>query len=134
MKLYWHAKRPPTRRELAAIRRGVRSGAIKSGAHIAPSSGVRPNPSGAAADAYERFHWGKRPKRILRAELPDLRQGVYELGELVAVEYRTTKGRERATWRHSFDRPRPKLTGTPAGKLGPILGGSAHITERGIEG
>lgn len=135
MKLYWHAKRKPTRVELAAIRRAVACGQLRSGAHIAPAAPTRSNPDAAKA-AYKRFHWGREPRRVTRAVLPDLREGVYELGELVAVEYRAKKGRnaKRAdVWRHQFESPRPTLTATPSGRLGPIVGGGAHVTERGIE-
>ncbi len=68
-----------------------------------------------------------------KVRLPSYSHGVFELGKLRAVEYETTKGGERAVWVHQFEKPYPSLTGTPGGQLGPIVGGGAFITERGIE-
>jgi len=143
MKIYWHGRRKPTPRELAAIRLAVRRGQLRNGAHIAPIAGwaqsvpprVRANPSTpAAAEAYREFHWGRGPKHTRRVTLPDYSEGVYELGKLVAVEYEAKKGREaKAVWRHEFSKPHPSITATPRGKLGPIVGGRAHVTRRGIE-
>jgi len=142
VKIYWHGRRKPTPRELAAIRLAVRRGQLKNGAHIAPIASwaqsvpprVRANPSTDAEAAYTEFHWGRGPRRNRRVTLPDYAEGVYELGQLVAVEYHAKKGCERAAvWRHEFSKPRPSLTATPRGKLGPIVGGRAHVTRRGIE-
>jgi len=85
------------------------------------------------AHAYKAFHWGEKPKRLTRTRLPAYAGGLFELGKLRAVEYEATKGGERAVWVHKFSKPYPSLTGTARGKLGPILGGGAFITERGIE-
>lgn len=135
MRLFWHSTRKPNRAELAAIRRAIRSGALKSGAHIGPAVRSNPSSSNPAKAAYEAFHWGRAPRRTRAVTLPDYAAGVYELGPLVAVEYEATKGRERrATWRHEFGSPRPILTATSRGRLGPIVGGKATVTRRGIEG
>ena len=90
------------------------------------------NPS-KGAKAFERFHWGEPSKRERVIELPDFGE-LYALGKLKTVEYETSKGGESAIWVHDFDKPQPTLTATPEGELGPIVGGRAHVTERGIEG
>lgn len=86
-----------------------------------------------AASAYRGFHWGENPRRVTRTRLPSYKGGLVKLGDLRAVEYETTKGGERAIWVHKFHRPFPALTATPSGRLGPIVGGGAHVTNRGIE-
>lgn len=86
-----------------------------------------------AADAFERFHWGEQSTGERVLELPEYRE-LYALGKLKTVEYETSKGGECAIWVHEFDSPEPTLTATPDGELGPIVGGRAHVTERGIEG
>jgi hypothetical protein len=88
---------------------------------------------GGLVGAHTAFHWGNPPRKLVRARVPRFEAGVYELGKLRAVEYETTKGRERATWVHHFSRPYPILTATDKGRLGPILGGRAVVTPRGIE-
>lgn len=121
---------PPTEAELRAIRRAAARGEL-------PKTGTlqRATRSQAerAAAAYTKFHWGDGPNSVKRVRLPSYGQGVFELGKLRAVEYETHKGGERAVWVHKFSKPYPSLTGTPKGKLGPIVGGRAYITERGIE-
>lgn len=133
-RVIWTGKRPPTAAEKRAIARGVRSGAIRNGDRVAPVR-VRKNPSrsSSAARAFKAFHWGNDPDKIENLRLPNYRT-LYKLGDLYAVEYLTDKGRERAVWVHKFGRKRPVLTATPSGKLGPIIGGSARVTPRGIEG
>ncbi len=59
---------------------------------------------------------------------------VFELGKLRYAEYQTRKGDQAAIWCHDFSWPYPSLTGTADGRLGPILGGNARVTERGIVG
>jgi hypothetical protein len=86
----------------------------------------------AAAREYERTHWGEQPKRLRHLRLPSFGE-LYELGKLRAVEYETSKGGEHAIWVHKFTKPYPSLTATPRGKLGPLVGGAAVVTERGIE-
>lgn len=147
IRVTWTGQRAPTRAELAAIARAVRAGKIRSGARVGPghlrlcrvkgrpgltAMARRTNP-GAAESAYRRFHWGNAHDKTTRVKLPHYGRGLYKLGDLVAVEYDTKKGDERAIWVHRFDRPRPSLTATPSGKLGPIVGGRAYVTERGIE-
>lgn len=130
----WNGPRPPTPAEQHAIARGYRAGVIRDGDTVGPGLARRVNPSAPhAASAYESFHWGNPPDSARRVRLPSYDQGLYALGKLRAVEYETTKGDERAIWVHQFTRPYPTLTATPSGKLGPIVGGRAFVTDRGIE-
>ncbi len=125
--------RAPTATELRALQRAIASGQIQPGQHTAAASRRRHNPETSTEHAYREFHWGRAAKRRRVALVPHAHE-VYELGHLVAVEYETTKGRERATWRHVFGRPAPRLTATADGRLGPIVGGRARVTKKGIEG
>jgi hypothetical protein len=133
VRINWEGSKPPTRRELEALRRAAAMGELRNGDTARP---VRVNPSSsrgrAAKAAYERFHWGRKPNKTRNARLPDFSE-LYELGELRRVEYAARKGNETAIWVHDFSRPYPKLTATPRGRLGPIVGGAAFVTERGIE-
>ena len=136
--IYWDGPGRPSRRELAAIRRAYQGGQLRSGDRVSRARGRRPtvrrNPAPTAAEhAYEAFHWGRRPKRRRLHEVPTPLE-VFELGKLRAVEYETRKGSQHAIWVHHFGWPRPVLTGTSDGRLGPILGGNARVTERGIVG
>jgi hypothetical protein len=119
----WRGARAPSRAELAALAR------LPAGEYDARPAAALSGPVG----AHMAFHWGNAPKRIARVPRPTYPGGLYELGKLRRVEYETTKGRERAIYVHDFTAPYPLLTGTPNGRLGPILGGAAHITPRGIE-
>lgn len=136
--LHWVGSKPPTRRELAAVRRAWVRGDLRSGDSIlcqreqCAVGRALPNPS-PIEDAYEQFHWGRPPRRRRLYGVHSPRE-VFELGKLRAVEYEATKGNQHAIWVHKFTWPRPVLTGTADGKLGPILGGSARVTERGIVG
>lgn len=131
--IHWSGSRAPTRAELRAIGLGVRSGRIRAGDRVGPGTVARrANPSGPER-AYREFHWGNAHRRTDRVTLPNYAGGLYKLGDLVAVEYEARKGNESAIWVHKFSRPRPALTATAAGQLGPIVGGRAYVTERGIE-
>jgi hypothetical protein len=127
----WVGPGRPTAAEVAALRRAIKRGDLPPSGTF--SRGKLGPSGGAAARQYERFHWGDRPTRLHRVRLPDFSGGLYELGKLRAVEYETRKGGERAIWVHKFSKPFPSLTGTPKGRLGPIVGGAAIVTERGIE-
>lgn len=130
MRVTWEGRNPPTSAERRAIARAARAGLLFDGATVRPA---RMNPSGArAAEGYTRFHWGNKPRRVRRVRLPNYSE-LYALGRLQRVEYETRKGSDRATWVHDFSEPFPLLTATPSGELGPIVGGAAYVTERGIE-
>ncbi|MHC4218177.1 MAG: hypothetical protein ACYSU7_06930 [Planctomycetota bacterium] len=130
----WTGARAPTRDELRAIGAAWRAGRIRHGDRVscARLPRVRRNPS-PASEAYREFHCGRGPKRRRSVSVPASPE-VFELGKLRAVEYETRKGNESAIWVHPFGRPFPILTGTPDGRLGPIVGGAARVTERGIVG
>jgi hypothetical protein len=136
--IHWDCERPPTRSELAAIARGIQSGQFRNGDHVRPAGVVRTrrrsNPAPTAAEyAYTDFHWGREPRRKRTHVVPTPLE-VFELGKLRAVEYQARKGDEDAIWVHKFGWPYPTLTGTPCGRLGPILGGNARVTSKGIVG
>jgi hypothetical protein len=87
----------------------------------------------AGRDRYRRDHWGQEgTKPARRHEAGDPRIASESLGAIVAVTYRTRKGRDtRLTdYRHPFSRPRPVLAWNPSGLL--IAGGAYHVSERGI--
>lgn len=129
----WRGRKRPNAREMAAIVKAAReipgSGRLVAKPGRAPRRLVNPSP---AADAYKSFHWGEPPRRRRNYATP--RGPLYELGTLRTVEYETSKGGERAIWVHDFSRPRPVLTATADGRLGPILGGRATVNRRGIVG
>lgn len=94
---------------------------------------------------YVRTHWGERgtvAKRELRA--PDPSSGtLVELGELISVTYRTTKGGDDAAtdYEHHFEPRRPTSSAKRpvlaylAGDGGLVIcGGNYRVTKRGIEG
>lgn len=119
----WRGGRGPSSAELEALAR------LPAGHYEARPAAALAGPVGASIA----FHWGNAPRRIANVPRPTYPQGLYELGKLRRVEYETRKGREHAIYVHDFTSPYPILTGTPSGRLGPILGGRAHITPRGIE-
>ena len=120
----------PTKRDLAAIRKAVTEGLLRDGDCVQAIS-YRKNPTD-AREAFRSFHWGRPPRGARKVTLPDYGE-LFVLGKLRAVEYETKKGRTRAIWCHDFERPYPERTATPDGQLGPIVGGGAYVTSRGIE-
>lgn len=59
-----------------------------------------------------------------------------ELGQLVAVTYRTVKGGEKAEWEHEFGEnggKLPRLVVDPKTKRLHIVGGDYTVTSAGIE-
>jgi hypothetical protein len=86
------------------------------------------------ADQFERFHWGNPPKRIRKVRLSKRPRVLVEIGELVAVTYRTAKGATRRDdWIHEHSRPRPRLAYDAETGALHIVGGAYRITEEGIE-
>jgi hypothetical protein len=90
-----------------------------------------------AMRVYQRVHWGQKGnERASHIGAPNPFFGVpTELGELVAITYRTRKGFDRrlVDYEHAFERTRPRLSfNSPHGLL--ILGGSYRVTTHGIEG
>lgn len=97
-------------------------------------------PAHAARAEYEKTHWGETGSRASRRlRVPDVspRITLVELGELVAVTYRTRKGGDVrvVNYHHDFKASdRPVLAYSSDGKGLYIAGGSYRVTERGIEG
>ena len=99
--------------------------------------GRRRNPATATAakKQYKRDHWGRvgdeKVRRLLAADpnVPSV-----ELGELVAVVYRTRKGDDKVLtdYEHEFSTPRPRLAYNEGGLL--ICGGRYRVETRGIVG
>ena len=88
-----------------------------------------------ASKQYVRDHWGQRgsgrPRKLSAA---DPRIPSVELGELVAIVYRTKKGEDLVLtdYEHEFEHPRPRLAYNESGLL--IAGGIYRVTTRGIVG
>lgn len=117
----------PGAKALQAVQAAVAMGKIKNGDTV----DVLENPTNAER-AYAEFHWGRKPSGVKKVNLPDYSE-LYVLGDLRQVEYATRKGETKAIWYHDFSKPYPKLTATPDGRLGPIVGGACFVTSRGIE-
>lgn len=89
-----------------------------------------------AENFYEQFHWGNTAEKIVPVAMEMPPEIATELGELVAVTYRTVKDGERATWEHEFGEEggkRPTLVADPVTKKLFIAGGDYTITAAGIE-
>lgn len=85
-------------------------------------------------DEYTEMHWGDEPESIEETPIsPQLERGV-ELGEVVSIVYRTSKGGELAEWEHDFEGELPKLVVDSETNRLHIVGGDYFVTERGIEG
>ena len=97
---------------------------------------------------YEAKHWGQPGKGSARdLPLPNVEQGLVELGELVSLVYLTAKGRDRelVEYEHEFsdrrasderDGTRPLLCFAGDGSGLVIVRGPSRytVTNRGIEG
>lgn len=88
-----------------------------------------------AEEEFRGFHWGRRPKRVRRAPMPETRGVLVEIGELLGVPYRTAKGEGEPVedWIHWFSEPRPRLAYDPETRDLFILGGRYTVTDRGVE-
>lgn len=89
----------------------------------------------AAADEYERTHWGLRGRgQVSERRAADPSHGTAtELGTLVSVVYETDKkGDGRSEYEHAFEGRRPKLVYNAGGLM--IVGGSYKIARGGIDG
>ena len=100
--IHWDCQRPPTRAELAAIRRGLRAGTIRSGDHVKPGRRRSPirrrNPATSDAEAaYTDFHWGKEPRRRRVHHMPTPMEP-FGLGKLRYAEYQTRSGDQSGIW------------------------------------
>ena len=89
-----------------------------------------------ASKFYEEFHWGDEPNKVRKVQFEMPPDVATELGELVAVTYRTSKDGERATWEHEFGEEggkKPRLVADPESKKLFIVGGDYTVTGAGIE-
>lgn len=128
--LEWKERHRPNARERFAL--ALAAVALSPGRYeVRRGRARRENPD--TARAYREFHWGEPAKSSRTVRVPNARE-LYELGKIVRVDYLTSKGGKEGIWFHEFSDPLPTLTATPGGKLGPIVGGRARVTERGIEG
>ena len=118
----WAGRNPPVGQPSAPPRVRARAGTLN-----------RDLDSGIAL--YEQFnHFG--PSRMLRIRHPRvIPPVVVELGELAGLIYRSDKGRagQPLTYIHVMQDP-PRLVSNIEGTQLYILGGSYHVTQRGIEG
>ena len=88
-----------------------------------------------AIKRYKGFHWGLDPDVVDVIETPGRWPDVLvALGELEAVIYRTTKGREKAAFIHDFGGSLPILAMDPETDHLYIVGGDYRIEDRGIVG
>ena len=142
---YW---RLPSRVRMANVKKLVRSGKVRAAVALARAEQARaegpparrrnPRPMGdrAAADEYERTHWGRRGgERVRQGRAADPRFGTAtQLGKLVQITYETRKGDddEPVHYVHDFEGPHPKLAYNAGGLL--IVGGGYKVGEGGIDG
>ncbi len=88
-----------------------------------------------AKRAFEGFHWGRKPRRIINAKPSPRPRALVELGRLEAVTYSTTKGGERAHWEHEFGEEggrKPILAMDPDTQRLHVVGGDYTVEDRGI--
>lgn len=88
-----------------------------------------------AADFYEAFHWGRKPKSARMVELPTQPRALTELGRVEAITYSTRKGKEFAHWEHAFGEEggeKPVLAVDPETEQLHIVGGDYRVEDRGI--
>jgi len=107
--------------------------AIKKKLHKKVAKKKRRNPDMTEAERrFEMFHEGDAPtvEEEKKINVPDL---LVDMGELVALTYRTHKDGKVAVWEHEFDSC-PQLACGPNGKNIQIIGGKYTVTERGIVG
>lgn len=87
-----------------------------------------------SADAYEEGHWGEDVDAVSTVMLSPLPAAMWQLGELVRVEYDASKGGERARFYHDFEDVKPVLAVDPDNGQLYIVGGDYDVTSRGIVG
>lgn len=89
-----------------------------------------------AAERYEGFHWGRRPKKTVRVKPSPSPRELVELGKLEAVTYSTTKGREGFQhYEHEFGEEggrKPVLALDPSTDRLHVIGGDYAVEDRGI--
>lgn len=85
------------------------------------------------SDRFKELHWGDEPNRIIPVELVVVERFI-EVGKLMQVTYRTSKGGEVADFVHDFGKPYPILATDEKGKFLSILGGGFKVRAAGIIG
>lgn len=99
---------------------------------------TNPTPQGLkdAERAYQGFHWGRPPRRRVAVRLPRRPRALVKLGNLEAVTYSTTKGREGFQhYEHEFGEEggkKPVLAMDPESKRLHVVGGTYRVEDRGI--
>lgn len=95
----------------------------------------------AGREQYEQKHWKAASTRMRRAKqdaLPNVTEGLVEMGGLYAITYLTRKGRDKRAepYEHLFKRPLPLLCFAPDGSGLVIVRDESEytVTNRGIEG
>jgi hypothetical protein len=78
------------------------------------------------------FHEGDEPTEAVEVKI-NVPDELSDMGELVALTYRTQKCGKVHIWEHEFDKE-PQLACGPDGKNIQIIGGSYTVTDRGIVG
>jgi hypothetical protein len=88
-----------------------------------------------AIDFRREFHWGIPARRVTRRKVSPAPKVLTELGEVVAVTYRTHKRGESAQlFEHEFEGRRPRLGMDIRNKRLHFLGGDYTVTKEGITG
>lgn len=88
-----------------------------------------------AIDFRREFHWGIPAKRVTRRRVSPAPKVLTELGELVAVTYRTRKRGESAQFfEHEFEGRRPRLAMDIKNKRLHVVGGDYTVKAEGITG
>jgi hypothetical protein len=88
-----------------------------------------------AIDFRREFHWGIPARRVKRRHVSPAPKVLTELGELVAVTYRTNKRGESAQFfEHEFEGKRPRLGMDIKNRRLHVVGGGYTVTPDGITG
>lgn len=88
-----------------------------------------------ARKAFTGFHWGRGPRRIIRAKVSPRPRALVKLGRLEAITYSTKKGGDFAHWEHAFGEDggrKPALAVDPESDRLHIVGGDYTVKDRGI--
>jgi len=87
-----------------------------------------------AARLYHGFSGHTGEMEIHKLRVPDLPKAAAVFGVIDAIEYTAVRDGEIVPYRHRFKKKsKPLFCVSPDGKQILILGGSYHVTDRGIE-
>jgi hypothetical protein len=88
-----------------------------------------------AIDFRKAFHWGYPARRVSTVKVYPRPKAMTQLGEVVAIRYRTNKKGEKArVFHHDFEQSRPKLGMDVRNKRLHFFGGGYTVTPDGITG